>query len=456
MIWLFNPFVWPLLGAAGVCMGLLFIAGRYRHTPGSNYFSLLMLAMAAWTAMNGLELGAVSLAGKRFWAEAQYLAIPFVPLFWLAFLTAYTGRHRWLGPRRFRAAFLLPAVTSVLALTSSRHGLVLDTAWLETEGHMVVLARTFGVWFWIHTLYSYLLLAAGCALIVLSLNRTPQWYRGQRGVLLASCLIPWLGNALYLSGADFLGTRLDPTPFLFTFSGVLLGWAVFYGRLFDVVPIGHDAVVKSLPDGVIILDRRDRVVEINPAACRLLGEACHDIQGRPARIVLGPCLHLVDRGRSTEEILENVELDLEDGPGFFRVRIAPIRRQGRLVARIFVLQDTTVSRQAQEDRLDSEKLKAALEMAGAVCHKLNQPIQGISGYAELLMLKMAADDPLYAKIEAIKAQTEKMGDITNRLMGITRYRTARYTSGETIVDIDQSSAGLPAENTRQGNGAPFP
>ena len=448
MIWLFHPFVLPLLGAAGVCMGLLFIAGRYRHTPGSNYFSLLMLAMGAWTAMNGLELGAVSLAGKRFWAEAQYLAIPYVPVFWLAFLTAYSGRRHWITARRLGAALILPAATSVLALTGPRHGLVLDTAWLATEGSKVVLMRTFGGWFWVHTFYSYLLLAVGCVLIVLSLNRTPQWYRGQRGVLLASCLIPWIGNALYLGGADFLGTRLDPTPFLFTLSAVLLGWAVFYGRLFDVVPIGHDAVVQSLPDGVIILDRRDRVVEINPAACKLLGVACHAIQGRPARIVLGPCLHLVDRGRATEEILENVELDLEDGPGFFRIRIAPIRRQGRLVARLFVLQDTTLSRQAQEDRLDSEKLKAALEMAGAVCHKLNQPIQGISGYAELLMLKMAPEDPLYAKIESIKAQTEKMGDITNRLMGITRYRTARYTSGETIVDIDRSSAGRPAENSR--------
>ena len=33
-----------------------------------------------------------------------------------------------------------------------------------------------------------------------------------------------------------------------------------------------------------------------------------------------------------------------------------------------------------------------------------------------------------------------MGEITNKLMGITRYRTARYTSGETIVDIDRSSS----------------
>lgn len=442
MIWLFNANVLPLLGAAAACMGLLFIACRYPHTPGSTYFALLMLAMGGWVAMFGLELGAVSLEDKRFWAQAQYLAIPYVPVFWLAFLAAYAGRRHWLTGRRLAAVLVLPAITSLLAVSSGRHGLVLDAAWIETEGAMPILVRTFGGWFWLHTAYCYLLLAAGCALIGFSLHRTPQWYRGQRGILLFSCLIPWFGNAFYLTGTNLLGTRLDPTPFLFALSVILLGWAVFYGRLFDVIPIGHDAVVKSLPDGVIILDRRDRVMEINPAACRLVGEPAHDLLGRPARIVLGPCLDLVDRGRATEEILENVALDLEEGPGFFRVRIAPIRRHGRLVARLFVLQDTTHSKQAQDDRLDSEKLKAALEMAGAVCHKLNQPIQGISGYAELLMLKMDPDDPLYAKIAAIKTQSEKMGDITNRLMGITRYRTSRYTAGETIVDIEQSSETL--------------
>jgi C4-dicarboxylate-specific signal transduction histidine kinase len=137
--------------------------------------------------------------------------------------------------------------------------------------------------------------------------------------------------------------------------------------------------------------------------------------------------------------MENTELELEEGRGYFHIRIAPIRRHGRLSGRLFVLQDTTKSKYAQDERLDSEKLKAALEMAGAVCHKLNQPIQGIYGYAELLMLKMAPEDPMYRKIAAIKTQTEKMGEITHKLMGITRYRTARYTSGETIVDIDQSS-----------------
>ena len=55
------------------------------------------------------------------------------------------------------------------------------------------------------------------------------------------------------------------------------------------------------------------------------------------------------------------------------------------------------------------------------------------------MLKMAPEDPLYPKMVGILDQAEKMGAITNKLMGITRYRTARYTSGETIVDIDPKS-----------------
>jgi len=438
MIWLNNPFAIPLAAATAVCLGLLFIAGRYRNTPGVVYFILLMLSMSAWTVMYGLEVGVLGLAGKRFWALAQYLAIPYVPVFWLAFLVAYTGKGHWLTRQRIAISLVIPGITSVLAVTNTSHGLIMQAASIDAVEGFTILVRTFGGWFWIHTTYSYLLLAAGCLLIVFSLNRTPQWYQGQKIILLLSCLIPWLGNLIYLAGPDIIAIRIDPTPLLFTLSVALLGWAVFYGRLFDVVPIGHDAVVQSLPDSVIILDRRDRVVEINPAACRLVGVPARSIVGRPARIVLGPCRHLVDRGKASEEILEDVELDLDNGPGIFNVRIAPIRHRGHLAARLFMLQDITASKHAQNDRLDSEKLKAALEMAGAVCHKLNQPIQGISGYAELLMLKMDADDPLYTKIAGIKTQTEKMGAITNKLMGITRYRTARYTSGETIVDIEQS------------------
>ena len=94
---------------------------------------------------------------------------------------------------------------------------------------------------------------------------------------------------------------------------------------------------------------------------------------------------------------------------------------------------------SESERIYREKLQAVLETVGAICHELNQPMMAISGHTELLMDTLDRDNPVYLKIAKIKSQVERMGDITQRLMGITRYETKDYVQGERIVDIDKSS-----------------
>jgi CheY-like chemotaxis protein len=94
---------------------------------------------------------------------------------------------------------------------------------------------------------------------------------------------------------------------------------------------------------------------------------------------------------------------------------------------------------SESERLYREKLQAVLETAGAICHELNQPMMAISGHTELLLDSLETDDPVYPKIAKIKSQVERMGAITQKLMGITRYETKNYVQGERIVDIDKSS-----------------
>jgi PAS domain S-box-containing protein len=218
-----------------------------------------------------------------------------------------------------------------------------------------------------------------------------------------------------------------------------MGWSIFQGRLFDIVPVGHDTVIRNMPDGVIILDAHDQVLDINPAARQLVQRPLPDILGRPAREALDALRPLLAYGRQGDERIDEIELTLEGQAVFFDLYVTPIRRDGALLARLLVLRNVTARRRAQEDKLQAEKLKAALETTGAICHKLNQPLQGISGYAELLLMKVDPQDEAYAKIQGIQAETAKMGKITNKLLNITRYRTARYTAGETIVDIEESS-----------------
>ena len=105
----------------------------------------------------------------------------------------------------------------------------------------------------------------------------------------------------------------------------------------------------------------------------------------------------------------------------------------------FQLQQQISRCQAVEARLhEQNKVQGALEMAGAVCHGLNQPLQAAAGNAELLLMQMKPEDPGYEKVSRINVQVMKMGEITRKLMGITRYETKDYPMGK-IVDIDRSS-----------------
>lgn len=80
-------------------------------------------------------------------------------------------------------------------------------------------------------------------------------------------------------------------------------------------------------------------------------------------------------------------------------------------------------RQAVQGYQEREKLSGALEMAGTVCHKLNQPMQVILGYASMVTSGDIRDPAQIGEIvQLIEDETRQMGIITKNLMGITKHR----------------------------------
>lgn len=91
---------------------------------------------------------------------------------------------------------------------------------------------------------------------------------------------------------------------------------------------------------------------------------------------------------------------------------------------------------AQKEKMEKEKLQGVLEMAGAICHEINQPLQAIIGYTSLFDLP---EDITARELTQIKNQAARIGEITRRLSNITRYRTISYPGDTQIVDIWGSS-----------------
>ncbi len=110
---------------------------------------------------------------------------------------------------------------------------------------------------------------------------------------------------------------------------------------------------------------------------------------------------------------------------------------GGLVLRLVL--DITDRKRAEREFLNREKVRAALATAGAATHELNQPLQIISGYCEILGEQMDRDDPNGHIIRKIEEQVIRMSEISKRMNKVIRYETKEYFNGMPILDIYKSS-----------------
>lgn len=96
-------------------------------------------------------------------------------------------------------------------------------------------------------------------------------------------------------------------------------------------------------------------------------------------------------------------------------------------------------KRAEMAQIQQERFQGALEMAAAACHELNQPLQAVSGYSEMLLAGPCDEEKLHERLIRIKEGVERIGEITKKLNHVVRYVTRDYVNGEKIVDLDKAS-----------------
>jgi PAS domain S-box-containing protein len=339
------------LTAGAVLAGLLaVVAWRRRDVPGAPAFVVLMAAAALWAAVYGLELAAAGQPAKVTLLKLEYLGIVAVPGAWLAFALDYTGRRHWLAPWRLALLCALPLATLALAVTNEAHGLVWRSITLDETGPFPALHLGRGAWYWVNVAYAYAALCAGTVLLAMALLRTSRPHRRPAVALLIGVALPWLANAVYIAGLE-PAPNLDPTPIAFALGGLAFAWGLFRFRLLDVVlglaPLAHDALIDGMADAVLVLDTGGRLVDLNPAATRLIGRPAAAVLDRPASTMLAgwPAAVVGDEIATAQASLEVADAG---GARHYDVLVSPLwRRDGRPAGRLIVARDVTERRRAE-------------------------------------------------------------------------------------------------------------
>ncbi|MFQ5420626.1 MAG: histidine kinase N-terminal 7TM domain-containing protein, partial [Anaerolineae bacterium] len=325
-------------------------------------FSTVVVAILVWTISYALEITLVSLPTKIFWAKIQYLGILTTPAFWLIFMLRYTKRDHLVSKRYMILLFAPLFFFLALVWTNEHHLLVWASTTLDETG--VFREPAFGPGFWFMMAYLYITTLLASLALLNSQSRSPGMYRWQAVMLLVATFAPMVASLMTISGLNPLAP-LDLTPMSFIISSV----AWLYGRtrlrLLDMLPVARATLVEKLTDGVLVLDTQNRVLDLNPAAQRILGVTSRQAIGHDLGQLLPQVVAQFPDPDSVTD--DHLELNLVEGNIFDANLIALLSNDGELYGRILTLHDISESKKNQADLTRStERLQLAQEIDRAI------------------------------------------------------------------------------------------
>ena len=383
----YTPYIIPLILAALISGWVAVYSWSRRANSGAIALTLLAGAVAEWSLGYALEIAGADLATKVIWGKVKYLGIVLVPLMWVGFAFHHANQAKWLTLGTIIPLSIIPVITFGLVLTTEAHGLVWSKIGIATTGSFSALDVTYGFWFWIHTLYSYILLLIGTVIVIRSIGRMKGIYRRQAGILLLAVMAPWIGNALYLSGLSPI-QKLDLTPFSFTITVVAFTWGIFGFQLVDMSPIARATVIDEMDAGMMVLDMKNRIVDINPSALRLINKTDTEVLGKIAGEILTAWPELIKKYGQVMEAIDEISTGEGEDQEWYELRLSPLHdRRNEIVGRAITIADITPRVRAETLLLESRALyRQMVESASDIIYQTDA--HGHFTYANPIALRL--------------------------------------------------------------------
>ncbi|MCX6045918.1 MAG: response regulator, partial [Chloroflexi bacterium] len=339
----------------------------------------------------------------------------------------------------------------------------------------LVIERAIG--FYVHTGCNYLVMLLAVVLFLRLLLRGSTLSGLQVTVCILALLSPMLVNIFYLFGLGAL-FPLDLTPFALVTAGMAIGWFTFRFQFWEILPVARNAIVESMNDGVIVLNKRNIVIDVNPSARRLLALEQERTLGRPiAELMpnwsdLQPVQQLLNGAEVTQSrVVELALFDNEMQVRYIDLLISNIYdRNNRVTGHLLTLHDitrrklveqvlanerNTLTRRVEERTADLSEANAQLaraarlkdEFLASMSHELRTPLNTILGMSEALQEYVYG--PLTRKQEKALRSIEESGRhllaLINDILDVSKLEAGQLALELQPVSVEtvcQASLGL--------------
>lgn len=350
----FSVFVVILFVSAVFSGVAAYLAWQRRFTPGAFYFFWIHLAVSLWSLLAVFELGFQSIELKILMSQLSYISIVSIGPLWLLFTINLTGYGKaWTKFPKQAMFWILSAIVLVLVFTNGWHQLIWSKVVLLSSSFGNVALYEHGPAFLLNLLNIYLAMVIGMVLLIMDYRKRKGSNKTQFHLLLLSIVIPWFSNFLYV-------TRLNPwpeidlTPFAFALSGVFASIAIFRYKLFELLPQARTQVISTIQNGILILDKENRIVEANPAIIEFTGRFIN--AGELAQDALSAWPKLLEALNKEGNQNFEEQVQINNVPQWIKIKISEIAAdQKDAKGRLVIFENVTQSKSAEASIQDLKK-----------------------------------------------------------------------------------------------------
>lgn len=440
----FHPYSLGLAISAIAVLIIALIVWR-RSAPGSLALRGMLLGMFLWGTAYALTWAFVPLEQKILWLKIMYLGVVMVPAFFLIFTLQITHRQRWIT----FTTILLLSIQPVLMMWNVWFAPQRVFASIEPvvkNGYQIIEVMR-GVWFWINTWYSYIVIAISFFLLVASYRTANSFFKRQYMLIMLGSVIPFLFS-IYTQTSNFAFNNLDLAPITFGISGIIYAYAIFRHQFMNLVPVARGHLIENMSDGVLVLDVQGRIVDINPAMENFLEASPASFLGKNVSEALS-----IWNG-STEHLMTGLETRTElrlpnKTSRYLDLRVTPLfDRDQNLSGRLIIFRDVTDRKEVENDlRHAMDRLQSQLIEIGLLQSQLRE--QAIRDALTNLFNRRYLDETLERELARATREGYPLCIV---MMDIDHFKDVNDTYGHEAGDtVLKKLADMVTEQSRQGD-----
>lgn len=386
-----------------VIEGLFLYVWRYRKVVGAVPFLGCIGSRAFWVLGTFFKRFSEDVPMALFWSSVTDYASIFLAYFWAVFAVKISWQN--LKPPGWLWGLIHSLLVLALlpVLTGNLHGQYMAKATIVERTFTCFLGPGFIVLF----ICAYALVFLGSILLWRWAYLSRGWRRQMLLLLSLSPFITLLGNIL-----SFNPSVSSYFPFIIAslISQLYSAWVFYRWRLFSIQPFAQKAVVQNMVDGLLVIDKKGYIVEMNRVAAEIL-------QGLP-----------VDEGGDFETLcrawpalaesvgtLDGVAVygfrDMQNERRHYQLRIISLETDSkRYLGKAIIIKDITQEKRDQEKIIDQQKALAILTERNRLGREIHDGQGQIWSY---LQLELQTLRTLYTsnKTEAAERQAERLNEI---------------------------------------------